>query len=297
MVPPVRASCPGSSLLPRASGDGPALRKRYQRAWGLFPARAGMVPGQKVATFRDQALPRASGDGPAARIASAWPACSSPRERGWSRPTAPRGRRRSLFPARAGMVRRWPACPVFGLSLPRASGDGPSNRAAPSATLHSSPRERDGPSTSLPMIWSPHSSRRERGWSADRHPDGVRSRLFPARAGMVSRGGTAGPPARALPRASGDGPAGCAVRSPTPASSPHERGWSQSDDQRAGCRLLFPARAGMFPSGSPRVPRCCGSSPRERGWQAGSLLSPPSRLPSRTLQVGEPRDVVVPTNP
>ncbi len=89
-----------------------------------------------------------------------------------------------------------------------------------------------------------------------------------------------------VPRASGDGPTTSSKPSKADPCSPRERGWSATGGPRRPGATVFPARAGMVPSGSPsrrtwtRVPRASGDgpvrwsaelttrecSPRERGW-------------------------------
>ena len=89
---------------PRASGDGPEIRKDAalakefpprERGWSrlrvgaaqgrrVSPARAGMVPIKYLLTLRSQCFPRASGDGPLRRAQEANDDQFPPRERGWS---------------------------------------------------------------------------------------------------------------------------------------------------------------------------------------------------------------------
>ncbi len=150
--------------------------------------------------------------------------------------------------------------------LPRASGGGPRMQNDP--------------------LIDPRSSPRERGWSPGARPRRRRPGIFPARAGVVPPGRRARRRHRDLPRASGGGPSSTATRLSFVPSSPRERGWSRVDDALRARRVIFPARAGVVPSGARStatgtyLPRASGggpapitgtvcrpgSSPRERGW-------------------------------
>ena len=192
--------------LPRASGDGPADRRRpipdplaapRERGWtprprGIAsrpagcPARAGMDLCGSTDPTAGLRLPRASGDGPEWGAGMMSSDVAAPRERGWTpRPirTMPAS---SGCPARAGMdpcggVRHRPPC-----RLPRASGDGPIGAVFAHSMKSAAPRER--------------------GWTLWRLGAHVRLVGCPARAGMDPWPGFHRVLMPGLPRASGDGP-------------------------------------------------------------------------------------------
>ncbi len=286
MVPQDRATQDRLRRVPRASGDGPrspgfavsshscSPRERgwsllvttLARGMGVFPARAGMVPGRSCGGRSAGCVPRASGDGPAIEDGAAIDGACSPRERGWSPPHRRVREPPRVFPARAGMVRSRIAWLQWHLGVPRASGDGPPRPASYRQPSQCSPRER--------------------GWSHQVRDARRELRVFPARAGMVPDYGLPQPIRRRVPRASGDGPELVHLRTPIPSCSPRERGWSRTATCTCRSCCVFPARAGMVPRRTPRlapltsVPRASGDgpalhqelgvtrmcSPRERGW-------------------------------
>ncbi len=286
MVPPGPSTQVGSRCVPRASGDGPAARtflrrlrtcSPRERGWSpgtrvhqaprhVFPARAGMVrlhTRQRRATLR---VPRASGDGPSADTSVRVAVRCSPRERGWSPSGISEKLPVTVFPARAGMVRRRSPCSGPEVRVPRASGDGPDTTDSGASHTMCSPRER--------------------GWSARGHRPRREHRVFPARAGMVPSRAASFRERFGVPRASGDGPPCEHTRMPRKECSPRERGWSLGGHLPAQAGHVFPARAGMVrrsatrSSGHHCVPRASGDgpaagsnspriikcSPRERGW-------------------------------
>ncbi len=286
MVPPPSASGCSWRRVPRASGDGPETRpveasavwcSPRERGWSgrrarralihpVFPARAGMVRRRRRRRRRTRGVPRASGDGPSCR--SSWSPCRlcSPRERGWSAHRMRRAGARCVFPARAGMVLRTCSLSWSRRCVPRASGDGPDDDAAPLIDALCSPRER--------------------GWSDPEMADRAGGGVFPARAGMVPSRPHNRTSCPCVPRASGDGPVPVADIGDHLPCSPRERGWSKVAGLRYAYGWVFPARAGMVPRRRfPRlrpscVPRASGDgpvrlhcepllewcSPRERGW-------------------------------
>ena len=309
MDPPCsrRRSRPGR--LPRACGDGPAIRPGCRltqmasprlRGWTFhrpgrhprrrgFPAPAGMDrcrrrpkpwpprlpracgdgPEAGPVKGRKPALPRACGDGPPRRSSCARKSWASPRLRGWTRRPATARRGGAGFPAPAGMDPLRPSATTRAMRLPRACGDGPGM---------------------LLMIRSwEWASPRLRGWTADERPAAHRRGGFPAPAGMDLRRRRR-PPARArLPRACGDGPPYTCESDGSRKASPRLRGWTRLPAARGDGRGGFPAPAGMDRSrragarGSLRLPRACGdgpcagtpraasraASPRLRGWTSG----------------------------
>ncbi|CCH29285.1 hypothetical protein BN6_19655 [Saccharothrix espanaensis DSM 44229] len=234
----------------------------------VFPARAGVVPRLTPRPADLVGLPRASGGGPSIPSASASVQWSSPRERGWSRSGPVERFGDDVFPARAGVVRprRTHASPRG--SLPRASGGGPFTVVAPMTVVTSSPRER--------------------GWSVLQVLVGRGLEVFPARAGVVPDGLTAGLVEACLPRASGGGPSVSPSPTTTATSSPRERGWSHVAALVAVHAAVFPARAGVVrrhhphpdPTGS--LPRASGGGPRShRPWRTSLRSSPRERGWSR----------------
>ncbi len=147
------------SGLPRASGGGPnplardlrpALSSPRERGWSVedadvpadrrvFPARAGMVPGDRRRDGPHHGLPRASGGGPRGPAPLPTLYGSSPRERGWSRRCGGKPGGRCVFPARAGVVPRQRLNSGTRSSLPRASGGGPRQPEKTADLAESSP--------------------------------------------------------------------------------------------------------------------------------------------------------------
>jgi len=228
-----------------------------------------MVPSSNSRTSGASSLPRASGDGPRYLARWCWRTPSPPRERGWSPYAWPWDLKWWVSPARAGMVPARRRVWLYRRRLPRASGD--------------------GPRTKLRKYTMPRSPPRERGWSRPAGSPARRSRVSPARAGMVPGPGLTRIRRLSLPRASGDGP-WTGLDADTPLESPpRERGWSLDGILELGHGSVSPARAGMVPSSvQPSsfmrgLPRASGdgpcttscffaskaSPPRERGWSRG----------------------------
>ena len=215
--------------LPRACGDGPALRRPLrrprpasprQRGWTLkaafnagihlgFPAPAGMDPDHAPGAAHPRGLPRACGDGPCAIRTSTSPMEASPRLRGWTPRRRAVGARELGFPAPAGMD------PSEGRRPERATG-------APA-------------------------SPRLRGWTRPALGRGLSERGFPAPAGMdpISRGFMAR--LGWLPRACGDGPRYLPSAWPGVKASPRLRGWTLPAGDGRPSAHGFPAPAGMDP--------------------------------------------------
>ena len=143
----------------------------------VLPAHAGMVPPGAARGLPHPRAPRARGDGPYAAVLRRIQQLCSPRTRGWSLPAAAIPFHRPVLPAHAGMVpsagavpaprtRGWspldqqvtnpgavlpahagmvPAGSTSGTAMacaPRARGDGPETRKAPSERRKCSPRTR-----------------------------------------------------------------------------------------------------------------------------------------------------------
>ena len=247
MVPQRPVLQPQRPRFPRASGDGPSQGigagavpqfPPRERGWShtggaaegcraVSPARAGMVPGKKAELTGKKGFPRASGDGPCSisvpRLAGEFP----PRERGWSLSGANLSYADLVSPARAGMVPD-PASPrSILLGFPRASGDGPLD--------YSEGVNADG--------FPP----RERGWSFLGASRIYRTRVSPARAGMVPNGCWLGTKIYRFPRASGDGPCLQLSMGQPRRFPPRERGWSRNVLRNESGSSVSPARAGMVP--------------------------------------------------
>ena len=148
--------------VPRTCGDGPSgsngsgiriFCSPHLRGWSyarvvlhwiveLFPAPAGMVPGDPVRTGPPSSVPRTCGDGPALPSLLLRTASCSPHLRGWSRGGIARDRDRLLFPAPAGMVPATPARRPSAPAVPRTCGDGPRTISKYPATPTCSPHLR-----------------------------------------------------------------------------------------------------------------------------------------------------------
>ena len=232
---------------PRASGDGPAAASASaaeaafpprERGWSLAghrcggraavsPARAGMVPHRRRCGRLSSSFPRASGDGPRKKGRVNRKKGFPPRERGWSLSGANLSYADLVSPARAGMVPD-PASPrSILLGFPRASGDGPLD--------YSEGVNADG--------FPP----RERGWSFLGASRIYRTRVSPARAGMVPNGCWLGTKIYRFPRASGDGPCLQLSMGQPRRFPPRERGWSRNVLRNESGSSVSPARAGMVP--------------------------------------------------
>ena len=233
---------------------------------GLFPAHAGVFPGRSARGAPTSPLPRARGgiSGPLrgfhVRLHS------SPRTRGYFRPTRNRYATHSLFPAHAGVFPRHCRNRPRPRTLPRARG-GISDIARWHRHI-------------------PRSSPRTRGYFRVFHADTVDERLFPAHAGVFPGAHAKQEHASTLPRARGGisgAPTGSGAAS---CSSPRTRGYFRCWLVRGVVSKLFPAHAGVFPhfaglrAAQDALPRARGgisafgdidepiecSSPRTRGY-------------------------------
>ena len=165
------------------SGDGVAQRVFV----GVFPAYAGVVPGEGVQGGCGGGLPRIRGGGPAVHDENIIESWSSPHTRGWSRSGATAFPYVMVFPAYAGVVPENTACPDCCICLPRIRGGGP-HRPGPGSPFSPS---------------SPHT----RGWSLPECCGVVVLNVFPAYAGVVPRRRSTRRSATCLPRIRGGGPA------------------------------------------------------------------------------------------
>ncbi len=268
---------------PRARGDGPRGRGRWQvrmecsprtRGWSqdreqrhprdpVLPAHAGMVPMTKDDAIPEPGAPRARGDGPSPSWPSRAAALCSPRTRGWSLFTAPHRSAGAVLPAHAGMVQQLRPGVGGGRRAPRARGDGPMIRS------------RYGPDAPC--------SPRTRGWSRGRARMPTPEEVLPAHAGMVPGRGRTGSPSPCASRARGDGP---------------------MDARRRGLRgPVLPAHAGMVPTAGPamrlscRAPRARGDGPAWSGlWGSEFRCSPRTRGWSRQQTHGAARALVLPAH-
>ena len=293
MVPAAKFSLQPTTRFPRASGDGPDAAHQYlritgfpprERGWSLLPAghnlpaqvspaRAGMVLLQGHPLRWPFRFPCASGDGPNTVASSMRVRTFPPRERGWSRPNRCPVPEDVVSPARAGMVPVGHQLGVACDGFPRASGDGPLERAA-EATVSAFPP-------------------RERGWSLATPVRGRAQVVSPARAGMVRGQSRVIQQAVGFPRASGDGPSELLQLLDHILFPPRERGWSPLGHAGNLAASVSPARAGMVPAyhgrrlPASRFPRASGDGPvtishggamatfppRERGWSLSCLPS------------------------
>ncbi len=198
--------CTRPSGFPRTRGDGPSLtmdeRKvllfsPHARGWTVgqaapvylhrvFPARAGM--DRVVVRQRDKrgGFPRTRGDGPARRLSTRVGARFSPHARGWTGHQRARPAGVQVFPARAGMDRRYRPRRTCPASFPRTRGDGPYR--LPYSLAH--------------PAFSPHA----RGWTAYVAARLAWEAVFPARAGMDRTRPSNLITASRFPRTRGDGP-------------------------------------------------------------------------------------------
>ena len=234
----------------------------------MFPARAGMDRRRRCHPRTPRNVPRPRGDGPApALMVCNWARCSPP-ARGWTAKAAPILDNHAMFPARAGMDRRW-------------SGHRPGMR-----------------------VCSPPA----RGWTAICGGSARWGGMFPARAGMDREYVTSVRSMFDVPRPRGDGPkdlkdlvhpGACsppargwtgAGRGAFPAArwlgecSPPARGWTGVGVDLVRRGRMFPARAGMDRRRGtpvrrpPDVPRPRGDGPTVfAGAKVLKGCSPPAR--------------------
>ena len=275
-----------SLSVPRVGGDGPLPPlpepveiecSPRRRGWtdpadplglGLvvFPAQAGMDRGSPPSTTESACVPRAGGDGPSATRTRSTGLWCSPRRRGWTVQARLERQAVDVFPAQAGMDRRWRRLRSSSACVPRAGGDGPSGCAGTISPHRCSPRRR--------------------GWTVQRAQAVWVCIVFPAQAGMDRCTPSATRTCRRVPRAGGDGPLSTSISIRIPPCSPRRRGWTvrlAGVDRDGG---VFPAQAGMdrscslesaTPAGVPRaggdgpfamsrLPFSVTCSPRRRGW-------------------------------
>ncbi len=269
---------------PRPRGDGPEIQqasKRRQmfspptRGWpglsfagsvrlSVFPAHAGMA---RVANHRHRyqnRFPRPRGDGPENAPARNIRTGFSPPTRGWPAERAVIASRREVFPAHAGMARRYRNGDAQLPSFPRPRGDGPRCRMS---STHSA-------------LFSPPT----RGWPGERLFRDANNRVFPAHAGMARCCWRASSLAAGFPRPRGDGPHFSSACSASLAFSPPTRGWPGQAGDAGFTPGVFPAHAGMARRPPARPPSASGF-PRPRGDGPGrvtaassnSAFSPPTR--------------------
>ena len=141
------------------------VAEHCSRSSSVFPAYAGVVPPDFIATDSDGSLPRIRGGGPPDRKTNGGVAPSSPHTRGWSHQEDTIKQMCLVFPAYAGVVpatkRSWKPC-------------------------HSPPRIRGGgPDAGVPFARVEPSSPHTRGWSRKTRRAEEQAKVFPAYAGVV----------------------------------------------------------------------------------------------------------------
>ena len=186
---------------------------------------------------------------------------SSPHTRGSSLARTRGATRPGVFPAHAGIVPRWERTKKAGNRLPRTRGDRPDAFKLFELSQGSSPRVRG--------------SSRARGDMRDL------VRVFPAHAGIVPHHLERLDLVPSLPRTRGDRPS-ARLRMPSMRpSSPYTRRSSRDHPDRQARAAVFPAHAGIVPTGSLSRDRS-GGLPRTRGdrpWIISPLGSPMTSSP------------------
>ena len=312
--------------VPRPRGDGPfstststsaalcsppargwtGWRRRRHRCRRVFPARAGMDRSAALGAIGAPSVPRPRGDGPKQlEGAQAMLQCSPP-ARGWTGEgfldTAS-----EVFPARAGMDRRWSSAAGARPCVPRPRGDGPEMEHRPSGSAISRcvPRPRgDGRRRLTDLVFPARAGMdRPRGgrsssWRSVPRPRGDgppyrtgrldTSGVFPARAGMDQHRPRLGP---RVPRPRGDGPLVHDVAPRRVACSPPARGWTANGgdplsgdasgrvprprgdgpDEKRLTRGRVPRPRGDGPAAQASARACRACSPPARGWTAEQL--------------------------
>ena len=152
----------------------------------VFPAHAGMFRICSGIVLYNRCFPRARGDVPTKLLGSGCERPFSPRTRGCSAKTCTLTTPAFVFPAHAGMFRKW-LSPLSGtLGFPRARGDVPYMLCAITCGGMFSPRTR--------------------GCSAGQGVDWRQSHVFPAHAGMFLERMDQRITSLCFPRARGDVP-------------------------------------------------------------------------------------------
>ena len=209
-------------------------------------------------------FPRIRGDVPHVLPKRITASTFSPHTRGCSLVTTPHSPWNAVFPAYAGMFRTALFWREIHAGFPRIRGD------VPAAV-----------SFFFIFCWfSPHT----RGCSAVKMGFFANGEVFPAYAGMFRRYGGAVSIIPRFPRIRGDVPKNGIFDWCFTKFSPHTRGCSVRGRDLLGCRLVFPAYAGMFlceffaPRTPIRFPRIRGDVPRYQGrFDAGGTFSPHTR--------------------
>ena len=215
-----------SASSPRERGSS-YIREQIDRALTVVPARAGVIPRQRLRHGTRPRRPRASGGHPIGPVSTPLDQASSPRERGSSRPGVRSVHGAAVVPARAGVIPSSTSSSPPPTCRPRASGGHPSPSVASSTSPPSSPRER-GSSV------------------ADRAQQPAQG-VVPARAGVIRP--PSWRPRRPLgrPRASGGHPVPGENLTIPAWSSPRERGSSSGRPSLPRSDHVVPARAGVIP--------------------------------------------------
>ena len=195
----------------------------------VFPAYAGMFRIKPMIEGQDDCFPRVCGDVPPMRQKPRLRQRFSPRMRGCSCFPLVRFIHIAVFPAYAGMFRRYLSPDHGARRFPRVCGDVPW-----------SARRLVGP-----YAFSP----RMRGCSGKSGKIPTHSHVFPAYAGMFHAVGGAREGDNGFPRVCGDVPASSNVVSNAVRFSPRMRGCSFANSFELRDDGVFPAYAGMFRPG------------------------------------------------
>ena len=239
----------GHEFSPRARGcsDRPHAQRLALR---VFPACAGMFLDHATRGLAAVGFPRVRGDVPSGDSGAESGTSFSPRARGCSYPRQYKKSLLGVFPACAGMFLLRNVLPNFRRRFPRVRGDVPCSHRTPNLTPCGFPRVRgDVPNTATTVTDLGEFSPRARGCSAPPPRSAGALRVFPACAGMFLVTSIHGSGTVSFPRVRGDVPDSLnPAEIPVP-FSPRARGCSFVF--RSGCphRCVFPACAGMFPSG------------------------------------------------
>ena len=222
-----------SRLLARRCRSSPHARGWSLLRWcpaaaeQVFPACAGVVPPEHHRGQYHPGLPRMRGGGPLPRAATDPKIVSSPHARGWSDAGVDASLVDVVFPACAGVVPPRQIHHPLPRRLPRMRGGGPTPESMPPLSMWSSPHAR--------------------GWSRlGKYITHYRD-VFPACAGVVPKPRRHPPGHGGLPRMRGGGPLLSGTRYTLLKSSPHARGWSQSEKVALRDMCVFPACAGVVP--------------------------------------------------
>ena len=188
----------------------------------------------------------------------------SPRTRGCSFSLVFIGLSPYVFPAHAGMFLLAQAYQDYTAGFPRARGDVPMDAITLASRVRFSPRTRGCSRVNFTYHGPTPFSPRTRGCSLDEQPIQLAREVFPAHAGMFRLGHTFVQFLHGFPRARGDVPSRWSERQKGKPFSPRTRGCSVGFQLPRKATTVFPAHAGMFPTGN-TVTSGWNSFPRARG--------------------------------